>query len=303
MKHERDLVDRLDVLRGDDRLLLDVAVERDLRLDPRGQEAVRPAQEDVGLDPDRAQLLHRMLRGLGLELGGGLHEGHEREVDVEHVLAPDVLLELADGLEERQPLDVADRAADLDDHDVRAAGDARDGRLDLVGDVRNDLDRPAEVVAPALLLDDGEIDLPGRDVVIARHAPRREALVVAEIEVGLAAVVGDEDLAVLVGAHRARVDVDVGVQLLERDAEAPRLQERTDRRGREPLAEGRHDAAGHEDVFRRHLSLLSSSSLARRPLPWRDRAGARPGGRRAARRAGAPPRAPAGRRAPPGRRR
>ena len=30
----------------------------------------------------------------------------------------DVLAELADRLEERQALDVADRAADLDDHDV-----------------------------------------------------------------------------------------------------------------------------------------------------------------------------------------
>jgi len=59
-------------------------------------------------------------------------KGHERQVDVDHVLAPDVLFELADGLEERQPLDVADRAADLDDHDVRAPGDAHDGRLDLV---------------------------------------------------------------------------------------------------------------------------------------------------------------------------
>ena len=37
-----------------------------------------------------------------------------------------------------------------------------------------------------------------------------EALVVAEVEVGLGAVVGDEDLAVLERAHRARIDVDVG---------------------------------------------------------------------------------------------
>ena len=41
--------------------------------------------------------------------------------------APDVLAHLADGLEERQALDVADGAADLDDHHVRiaVAADAR----------------------------------------------------------------------------------------------------------------------------------------------------------------------------------
>ena len=41
-----------------------------------------------------------------------------------------------------------------------------------------------------------------------------EALVVAEVEIGLGAVVGDEHFAVLEGAHRARVHVEVGVHLL-----------------------------------------------------------------------------------------
>ena len=42
-------------------------------------------------------------------------------MDVEHVLAPDVLAHLPDGLEEGQPLDVADGTADLDDDDACAA--------------------------------------------------------------------------------------------------------------------------------------------------------------------------------------
>jgi hypothetical protein len=44
--------------------------------------------------------------------------------------------QLADRLEERQRLDVADRAADLDDHHVVALGELLHRRLDLVGDVR-----------------------------------------------------------------------------------------------------------------------------------------------------------------------
>ena len=59
-----------------------------------------------------------MLRRLGLQLAGGADVRHERQVDVERVVAADVLAELADGLEERQALDVADRAADLDEDDV-----------------------------------------------------------------------------------------------------------------------------------------------------------------------------------------
>ena len=78
-------------------------------------------------------------------------------------------------------------------------------------------------------------------------AARGEALVVAEVEVGLGAVVGDEDLAVLVRRHRAGVDVDVRVELHVRDTKPARFHQRADRRGGETLADRGDDAAGDED--------------------------------------------------------
>ena len=131
-----------------------------------GTVGVRAQDDDVGLDADPAQLLDRVLGGLGLQLAGRRERRQQRHVDVQHVRAADVLAHLADGLEERQALDVADGPADLDDHDVRVAvaGDAPDPLLDLVGDVRDDLDRAAEVVAAALLGDDRLVDAAGRDV-------------------------------------------------------------------------------------------------------------------------------------------
>ena len=54
-------------------------------------------------------------------------ERHQRDVDVADVVAAGVLAELADRLEEREDLDVADRAADLGDHDVDVVG--RDRRM------------------------------------------------------------------------------------------------------------------------------------------------------------------------------
>ena len=47
----------------------------------------------------------------------------------------------------------------------------------------------------------------------------------AQVEVGLGTVVGDVDLAVLIGRHRAGVDVEVGVKFLNGDREAARLEE------------------------------------------------------------------------------
>ena len=110
-----------DVLGRDDRFFVDVAEERDLPLDVGVEEAIGAAEQDVGLNADRPQIAHAVLRRLGLQLARGADEGHERQVDVDRVLAADVEAELADRLEERHALDVADRAADFDEHDVDVA--------------------------------------------------------------------------------------------------------------------------------------------------------------------------------------
>jgi hypothetical protein len=172
-------------------------------------------------------------------------------VDEQAVAPPDVHGELADGLQERQRLDVADGSADLrDDHvDVRGLPDEADPLLDLVRDVRDDLHRAAQVVPAALALDDGVVDAARGDVRGARRVRRRVALVVAQVEVGLRAVLGHEDLAVLVGRHRARVDVDVRVELLQADRQPAGDEDAPDRGGRDALAQRGHDAAGDEDVL------------------------------------------------------
>jgi hypothetical protein len=136
-------------------------------------------------------------------------------VDVERVLAPDVLPELADGLHEWQALDVAHRAADLDQHDVHVGRHRADGVLDLVGDVRDHLDGAPQVVAAPFLLDDRQVDLAGRPVAVARRQLVGEPLVMPEIQVGFGPVVSDVDLTVLKRAHGARIHVDIGVELLQ----------------------------------------------------------------------------------------
>ena len=182
------------------------------------------------LDPDPAQLVDRVLGRLGLHLPRVADVGHQREVDEHAALRAEVGVELADRLEERQRLDVADGPADLGDHEVDGLGlgDDQDPVLDLVGDVRDHLDGRAEVVAPALAPDDRVVDAAGGEVGRPRGVLVGEALVVAEVEIGLGAVLGDEHLAVLERAHRPRVDVDVGIELLQLDAEAAGDQKTTE---------------------------------------------------------------------------
>ena len=195
--------------------------QRDLLADVHRQRALRAAHEHVRRDTDAPQLVDRVLRGLGLQLAGMADVGDEREMD-EHAAPPaHVHRELADRLEERQRLDVADGAADLGDDEVHVGGlgDQRDPLLDLVGDVRHHLYRPAEVVAAALAADHSVVDTAGGHVGGAARVGVGEALVVAQVQVGLGAVLGDEHLAVLVGRHRARIDVDVGIELLQADCQ------------------------------------------------------------------------------------
>ena len=175
-------------------------------------------------------------------------------------LGAKLVAELADRLEERQAFDVADGAADLDQDEVEAGGIADDRLLDRVGDVRDHLDGRAQVVAAALLGDHLGVDAPRGGVVeaVGRHAG--EALVVAQVQVGLGAVIGDVDLAVLVGRHRAGIDVQVGVQLAQPHGEAARLEEGAQGGGGDAFAEGGDHAAGDEHVPRHGRPVYGAES-------------------------------------------
>ena len=216
VQDERDLVDAGGVDGRDHGVDGDVALQRDLALQAVGNGLVAAADDDVGLDTAAAQLGDRVLGGLGLLLARD-EVRHQGEVHVADVVTPDVPPKLADCLNERDDLDVADGSADLDDDDVDVlVGQPLDAVLDLVGHVRDDLHGATEEIAAPLLLDDRAIHATGRGVGALGEVLVDEALVVPEVEVGLAAVLGDEDLSVLARVHRPGVDVDVRVEFAHR---------------------------------------------------------------------------------------
>ena len=229
VQDQRQLVDVVRVGGIDDGAQFDVAHGRDLALQVVAQRLLAAAHDHIGLDAAAAELGHRVLGRLGLLLASWADERHQRHVDVADVVAADHVAELADCFEEREDLDVADRAADLGDDDVDiVARHPLNPAFDFVGDVRDDLNGLAEVVAASFSSEHGLVDRAGGGIRVARQVLVDEALVVTEVEVRLAAVIGDEDLTVLERVHRARVDVDVRVELLERDAQATVLQQPTE---------------------------------------------------------------------------
>jgi hypothetical protein len=163
---------------------------------------VKRATHQVRNQTSTPSSLDGLLCGLRLLLT--VDEGHVGDVDLEEVVLARPTAQLSHGLDERHALDISDGASKLNDADIGLLSGVIDRYprnplnpvLDGICDVRDDLHRLAQIVAAALALDDMLVDLARGDVVLARQGDVEVALVVAEIEVDLAAVGEDEDLAV-----------------------------------------------------------------------------------------------------------
>jgi hypothetical protein len=103
---------------------------------------------------------------------------------------------------------------------------------------------------PAPLLGDHVgVDLAGGDVGHALEFGVEEPLVVAYVKVGLGAVVGDEHLPVLERVHGARIDVQVGVELLHGHPDPACLEQPPEARCRQAFAEAGCHSPGDEKML------------------------------------------------------
>ncbi|BCI88614.1 hypothetical protein NIIDMKKI_38200 [Mycobacterium kansasii] len=79
----------------------------------------------------------------------------------------------------------------------------------------------------------------------------------ADVEIGLGAILGDKNLAVLERVHGARVDVEVRIEFLHRDLQPAGGQQLAEATRRQSLAEGRCDPAADEEVLGDSLRMLA----------------------------------------------
>ena len=137
-------------------------------------------------------------------------------MDEEAVFPADLKRDLPCRLNEGLGFDVTYSAADFCDDYVRVGliADAVHKIFYFVCNVRDDLHRRAEIFAAALLVEHVPVDLAGSEVGELVEVLVNEAFIVAEVKIGLRPVLGDVDFAVLIGAHRAGVDVDIWIELL-----------------------------------------------------------------------------------------
>ena len=143
LQKERYFIDALGGEVIDDGFRLYVAEHADLSLHIRREGFHGAADDDVRLDADGAQFLDGVLRRLCLEFVRSFDVRDEGDVDVDDVISVRyVFLDLADGFEEWQGLDITDGAADFGDDDVCIviSSDTEHAVFDLVCNMRDDLD-------------------------------------------------------------------------------------------------------------------------------------------------------------------
>ncbi len=113
----------------------------------------------------------------------------------------------------------------------------------------NHLHRFAEIIAAPFLVEDGLIDLAAGKIVDAGQLDVGEALIMAEVEVRFRAVVEHINFTVLIGAHRARIDIEIRVELLQRDFQAAIFEQRAQGRRRQAFAQRTHHTARYKNIF------------------------------------------------------
>ena len=170
-----------------------------------------------------------MLGRLGLELSGSLEIWDIGQMDTDCPF-PKFPPQLTDGFHERGTLDVTDGSSHLDDDEIvvdRIVIPSHSA-LDFVSDVRHDLYRLSQIISLPLLVDHRLVDPAGSDGVALCGPDAGKPFVVSEIQVGFHAVYGDIALAMLIRVQSTRIDVDVGIELLDGDAVPVRLKQVAD---------------------------------------------------------------------------
>jgi len=189
------------------------------------------------MDAEAEQLLDRMLSRLGLEFLRRRDKRHQRDVHEQGVIATQFLAHLPDSFHKRQRLNIPYRAPNFHNSDVDILRHFLHGSFNFIGHVRNDLHSFAQIIAPPFFGDDLLVNPASSPVVIAGQLGVGEALVMAEIEISLGAVVGDEYLSVLEGRHGARIHIEVGIELHQVDFQPATFQQAAHRSRRQTLAQ------------------------------------------------------------------
>src|SRR5689334_11682736 len=102
-------------------------------------------------------------------------------MNIKRASLANIITELANSFHERQAFDVADRAADFNKNEIRRALFLEDEIFNFIGDVRNNLDGRAEIIALAFFAQNAGVNTARRRVIGRTRRNTGETLIVTEV--------------------------------------------------------------------------------------------------------------------------
>ena len=182
-----------------------------------GDRLFAAAHDNIRRNTNAAQLLNAVLGGLSFELTSCRNVGHQGYMNVQNIVFAHFLLNLANSLEEGQAFDIANSTADFGNNNIGIIllANHKNSFLNRVSNMGNNLHRAAQIVTTTLLIDYTLVNLARGSIGVFGQVNIDKALIMTQIQVGFSAIISNKNLAMLIRAHRARVDIDIRVKFLD----------------------------------------------------------------------------------------
>ncbi|MNO99707.1 hypothetical protein D3C76_914830 [compost metagenome] len=115
------------------------------------------AHDNIWLNTDTTEFFYTMLSRFSFHFTCSFNVWNERYMNIHHILTTDVALDLTNGFQERQALDITDSSANFRNNYIRTrfTASAEDTLFNFVRDMRNNLYRSAQIFTAAFFANNG----------------------------------------------------------------------------------------------------------------------------------------------------
>jgi len=165
-KQERYFINAVEGFIFDNGFFINIAEQSQLIFHFIRQGPFCTANDDIRLNANTAQFFDTVLCRFCLQFAGSANVRYQCNVNVEHVVTADFLLDLTDCFEERQAFDIAYSTANFrnDDIGIIVIPYAIYTFFNFIGNVGNDLDGVAQIIAAPFFLQYRPVNFTGRNV-------------------------------------------------------------------------------------------------------------------------------------------
>ena len=120
---------------------------------------------------------------------------------------------LTNGFDKRLALNITDGSTDFGNHYICIGflSPHVDKMLNLIGNMRNDLNRLAKILALTLTIQNIPVNLTTGKIGVLIQILINKTLIMSQVQIRLRTVIGNENFSVLIWAHGSRVNVHVWI--------------------------------------------------------------------------------------------